>query len=163
MLPPIAPIKTHTTQIHGRTLTDNWYWLRDRNDPETLDYLNAENSYTESALAPTKQLQDDLYQEMRASIPGIDSTVPKPVSPYLYYVKYNENDEYPIHYRRPNTEPEETEEVILNINDLAQEDAYLRMGFVKISPDHRYLAYSLDTSGSESFTIKIKKSTWSWK
>ena len=156
MLPPIAPIKTHTTQIHGRTLTDNWYWLRDRNDPETLDYLNAENSYTESALAPTKQLQDDLYQEMRSRIPGIDSTVPQPVSPYLYYVKYNENDEYPIHYRRKNTEPEETEEVILNINDLAQEDAYLRIGFVKISPDHRYLAYSLDTSGSESFTIKIK-------
>ena len=125
-------------------------------DPDTLAYLRAENSYSESILASTNQLQDALYQEMRARIPGVDSSVPQPISPYLYYLKYNETDEYPIYCRHKATEQDETEEVILNINDLAKKESYIRMGFVKVSPDHKYLAYSLDTTGSESFTIRVK-------
>ena len=97
---------------------------------------------------------------MRDRIPGVDSSVPQPISTYLYYVKYTENDEYPIYYRRRANEPEETEEVILNINYLAQKESYLRMGFVRVSPNHRYLAYSMDTTGSESFTIRIKDLTF---
>ena len=152
---PRAPQRPVAFTLHGDTRTDPWFWLRNSEDPAAMEYLRAENAYTEIVMQSTEDLQGRLYDEMRARIKEDDSTVPEKDGDYYYYIRYNKGEQYPI-YCRKHGALEADEEVILNANELAKGLDYLQVGALENSPDHKLLAYSLDTDGSEKFTIHIK-------
>ncbi|HEU5040087.1 MAG TPA: hypothetical protein VFT84_04655, partial [Gemmatimonadales bacterium] len=153
--PPAARTEPTVTAIHGETRIDEYAWLRNREDPEVLAYLEAENRHTEAAMRGTEALQEQLYQEMRGRIKETDLSVPERRDGWLYYSRTEAGGQYPILCRRRD-EPEAPEQILLDQNPLAAGHAYFRLGGFEPSPDGRLLAYSVDTSGSESFTLVIK-------
>ena len=153
--PPQAPKKNQELTVHGETRVDPWYWLRDLEDPDTLAYLKAENAYTESVMKPWEGLQEKLYSEMRGRIKEDDSTVPAKEGPYIYYTRFEEGGQYPIYCRKLQI-LDAAEEVLLDVNQLAEGQDYTEMGVVENSPDHQWLAYSVDNDGSEQYTIRVK-------
>ena len=140
---------------HGQTRIDPWFWLRDVDDPETIEYLRAENAYTAAVMAPEEGLQERLYQEMRGRIKEDDSTVPEKEGEYYYYTRFEEGQQYPVHCRK-HLSLDGPEEVLIDVNELAEDLEYCRVGNWGNSPDHKWLAYSIDTDGSEKYTIVIK-------
>jgi oligopeptidase B len=152
---PQAPKRPQELKIHGDIRVDPWFWLRVAEDPATMDYLKAENAYTEAMMKPTEGLQKALYAEMRGRIKEDDSSVPEKEGDYYYYTRFEEGGQYPIHCRKYGTLDAE-EEVLLNVNQLAEGKDYLRVGVFKNSPDHQWLAYSLDIDGSEQYRIYVK-------
>jgi oligopeptidase B len=120
-----------------------------------MAYLEDENAYTKAMMASTEGLQESLYQEMRDRIKEDDSTVPQKDGPYYYYVRFEEGGQYPIYCRKFQS-LEAEEEILLDSNLLAADQEYLSFGVFETSPDHRWLAYSVDTEGSERFTVCIK-------
>ncbi len=163
--PPIAKKKPHTLVLHGHKRTDDYVWMKDPNwqkvmkDPAQLskdirEYLEAENYYLESVLSDTTQIQKDLFTELRARIKEDDSSVPEKDGDYYYYVRYEENQQYPIYCRYHYDKPDQ-EEILLNGNVAAKEFSYFDIGDAGHSPDHRYFSYSADTKGSEFYTLFI--------
>jgi oligopeptidase B len=134
---------------------DDWYWLRDKDDPAVIDHLKAENAYTEAATAHTADLRQRLFDEMVARIEETDLSVPARKGPWLYYSRTVEGSSYGIHCRRPADGPEDAEEVILDENALADGHEYFALGNLAVSPDHRWLAYSTDTTGAERYTMRF--------
>jgi len=108
-VPPFATRIPHPTTIHGRTLTDDYFWLRDKESPEVRAYLEAENAYTEEVMQPTKALQETLYAEMLGRIKQTDLSVPSRIGDYLYYSRTQEGQQYSYMCRRRRTDdaPEE--------------------------------------------------------
>lgn len=153
--PPVAAIKPHKMTAHCHTRVDNYYWLRERDDPEVLAYLEAENDYTQAMMAHTKALQQKLYEEMVGRIQETDLTVPVKKGDYYYYSRTEEGKQYNIYCRKRGS-LEAAEEVLLDLNVHAEGQRYLQLGIYRVSPDHRLLAYSLDTSGAENFIIYFK-------
>ena len=153
--PPVARQVPRETTLHGETLADPYHWLRDRSDPEVLAYLEAENAHAEQVLAHTKHLREQLYAEMRGRIKETDVTVPVKRDDYYYYRRTEEGKQYPIFYRRRGS-LDAPEQQLLDQNALAEGHTYCRIGAYTLSPDHRLLAYSLDTSGAEAYTLYIK-------
>ena len=153
--PPSAPQRPQEFTVSGDTRADPWFWLREPDDPATRKYLEEENAYTEAVMGPTQELQDLLYAEMRDRIKEDDATVPEKEGDYFYYVRFAEGQQYPI-YCRKRQSLDAPEEVILDVNGLAEGADYIRVGSLENSPDHQWLAYSLDTDGSETFTIQVK-------
>lgn len=153
--PPIAPIMSRIETVHGEIRIDDYFWLQDRGNPEVLAYLEAENQYTKSVMRHTESLQERLYQEMRSRIRETDLSVPERIDDYLYYTRTEAGGQYPIFCRRRG-HPAAPEEVLLDQNPLAAGHTYFRIGVRKVSPDHRLLAYSVDTSGAEEYTLFIK-------
>jgi oligopeptidase B len=153
--PPVARMVPKTDTMHGDVRVDNYFWLRDRANPEVIPYLEAENRYTDTVMAPTRQLQETLYQEMLGRIRQTDTNVPDRVGPYLYYSRTVEGQQYPIFARRRGR-MEAPEEIILDQNQMAQGKRYFSLGAYSVSPDHRLLAFSVDTTGSERFTLMVK-------
>jgi oligopeptidase B len=138
---------------------DDWYWLADREDPAVIEHLVAENTYTEAVTAATADLRDQLFKEMVARIEETDLSVPARKGQWLYYSRTVEGSSYGIHCRRPagtGDEAEGDEEVILDENILAEGHDYFAIGNLAISPDHRWLAYSTDTSGGERYTMRFR-------
>ncbi|MEA2725034.1 MAG: oligopeptidase [Gemmatimonadales bacterium] len=158
LTPPVARIEPRVHDLHGETRVDDYFWLRDRNDPEVIAYLEAENRYTGAVMKHTEALQEQLYQEMRGRIKETDLSVPERVDDYFYYTRTEAGGQYPIFCRKHGS-LEAPEEVLLDQNPLAAEHAYFKIGIREVSPDHRLLAYSVDTSGSEEFTLYIKDLT----
>ena len=154
-VPPVAPASPAVTTIHGESRIDEYAWLRDRDDPRVLAYLEAENAYTQSVMRRTEGLQERLYQEMRGRIKETDLSVPTREDGWLYYTRTESGGQYPIFCRRRD-QPDGPEEVLLDQNLLAAGHAYFRLGAFEVSPDHRLLAYSVDTSGAEEFTLVVK-------
>jgi oligopeptidase B len=152
--PPLARIVPRVELVHEETRVDDYYWLRDRGDPAVVDYLEAENRYTAWAMRHTEELQERLYQEMRGRIKETDLSVPERVDHYLYYSRTEAGGQYPILCRRHSEAG--VEEILLDLNPLAVGHSYFRLGDSAVSPDHRLLAYSVDTSGAEEFTLYIK-------
>ena len=152
---PIAPKRPKEITTHGQTRIDPWFWLRDVDDPETIEYLRAENAYTAAVMAPEEGLQERLYQEMRGRIKEDDSTVPEKEGEYYYYTRFEEGQQYPVHCRK-HLSLDGPEEVLIDVNELAKGLDYCRVGNWENSPDHKWLAYSIDTDGSEKYTIVIK-------
>ncbi|PKB72366.1 MAG: oligopeptidase B [SAR202 cluster bacterium Io17-Chloro-G6] len=152
---PAAPKRPHRLFTHGDTRIDPWFWLRDVDDPETLEYLRAENAHTEAVMGPEAELRERLFQEMRGRIKEDDSTVPEREGAYFYYTRFEEGNQYPIHCRKYRS-LDAPEEILINVNDLAKDRDYCRVGRWENSPDHKWLAYSVDTDGSEEYTIFIK-------
>jgi oligopeptidase B len=152
---PVAPQILHTVSMHGETWDDPYFWLRERSNPEVIAYLKAENEYTEQALRHTEQLQAQIYAEMRARIKEVDSSVPVQRDDYFYYTRMEQGQQYPIHCRR-HASLDAPEELLLDQNELAQGQSYFQLGVFKVSPNHQLLAYSVDTAGSEIYTIFFK-------
>ncbi|CAI8760468.1 Dipeptidyl aminopeptidase BI [Pseudomonas donghuensis] len=152
---PRAPI------AHKAEGADPYAWLQQRDTPEVLAYLNAENAYQQAQLADQAPLREQLFEEIKARILETDLSLPSPWGPYLYYTRTTAGDEYARHYRCPrpaddaNTVDEAREELLLDPNALAK-GGFLSMGAFSISPDHQRLAYSLDTTGDEIYTLYVK-------
>ncbi|MBV8173668.1 MAG: oligopeptidase B, partial [Verrucomicrobia bacterium] len=153
--PPLAPEKPHEITEAGHARMDPFFWLRDRNDSDVLKYLKAENRYTESVLKHTEKLQDTIYHEMRGRIKEDDVSVPQKIDGYYYYSRTETGKQYAVHCRKKGS-LEAKEEVLLDENELAKGQKYFRVGKLSVSPDHKLLAYSTDTNGSEKYVTRIK-------
>jgi oligopeptidase B len=152
---PVARVDPQVSALHGETRVDEYFWLRNREHPETLAYLQAENRYTQAVMQHTEELQEQLYQELRGRIKETDLSVPEQIDEWLYYARTEAGGQYSIYCRRP-PHDELAETVLLDQNPLAMGHSYFRLGAFEVSPDHRFLAYSIDTSGSECYTVYIK-------
>jgi oligopeptidase B len=139
--------------VHGDTRIDNYFWLRDRKDPDTIRYLEAENTYTKEKLQHTEALQAALYSEMLGRIQQTDLSVPVKRDEYFYYTRTEEGKQYAIHCRKKGSGPEE---ILLDCNQLAEGHKYFRLGAFIASPNHRLLAYSVDFEGDEKYTVRVK-------
>ncbi|MDQ3557366.1 MAG: S9 family peptidase [Gemmatimonadota bacterium] len=153
--PPVARIVPRTDTLHGEVRTDDYFWLRDRDNPETIAYLEAENRYTDAAMAHTESLQETLYGEMLGRIQQTDLSVPEKRGPYWYYSRTVEGEQYPI-FARKRGSLDAPEEVLLDQNEMARGIGYFRIYAMTVSPDHRRLAFSVDTAGSERLTLMVK-------
>ena len=155
MKPPVAEIIPHEMTIHGHTRTDNYFWLRNREDEKVIQYLEAENAYTENALADTKKFQEDLYKEMRSRIKEDDESVPYKDNGYFYYTRYEEGKEYKLHCRKKGS-LEAKEEVFIDENILAEGHEYFSLGGIEISDDNKIAAFGIDTVSRRIYTIHFK-------
>ncbi|OUM05399.1 peptidase S9 [Pseudomonas syringae] len=142
--------------------SDPYAWLQNRDTDEVLDYLKAENAWQEQQLADQAPLREHLFKEIKSRILETDLSLPSPWGPYLYYTRTTEGDEYARHYRCPrpaddaNTVDESREELLLDPNAMA-DGGFFSLGAFSISPDHKRLAYSLDTSGDEIYQLFVKE------
>src|SRR4051812_24481703 len=128
--PPLARPVPRTITIHDDIRCDEYFWLRNREDPEVLAYLEAENAYTRAVMRPTEPLQERLFAEMRGRIKETDLSVPERTDGWLYYHRTAEGAQYPIYCRRPVDRPEHDpagEEILLDVNPLAEGHAYFRL------------------------------------
>ncbi len=153
--PPIAPRRPHLITQHGRTRTDDFFWMRERDNAEVIAQLEAENAYANAVMAHTTELQKQLFQEMKGRIKEQDVSAPVKDGAYFYYTREEEGQQYPIHCRKHGN-LDAAEEVLLDENALAQGHDYFRVGNFEVSPDHRWLAFAVDTDGSELYTLRIK-------
>jgi oligopeptidase B len=153
--PPVAAKKPHTTEIHGYTLVDNYFWLREKGSPEVTNYLEAENAYTDAVMKPLKPLEDTLYKEMLGRIKQTDLGVPYRLGEYFYYSRTQEGKQYPYMCRRKGN-MEAPEELILDLNALAEGNKFLGLGAFVVSDDGNWLAYSSDTTGYRQYTLHVK-------
>ena len=156
MKPPVAKTVDHETEIHGHRRSDAYAWLKNKADPEVIAYLEAENAYTDHEMAHTEALQQQLYDEMVGRIQETDLSVPVRIDGFLYYSRTEEGRQYPI-YCRKEGDADAEEEVLLDLNAEARGHDYLSLGLFEVSPDHKLLAFSLDTTGAESYTLRFKK------
>src|SRR5215813_869262 len=141
--PPVAKKVPHVTKIHGYTLNDDYFWLREKTNPEVLKYLEAENAYTDEVMKPTKDLQDTLYKEMLSHIKQTDMSVPSRIGAYYYYSRTEEGKQYPYLSRKKGS-LEAKEQLILDCNKLAEGNSFLAIGAYEVSNDGNWLAYSTD-------------------
>lgn len=151
-IPPIAPKQPQVLTNHGDKRIDDYFWMRDSNDPKVIAYLEAENAYTEAMMQHTEPLQSTLYNEMLARIKETDLSVPYRQADYYYYSRTEEGKSYPIHCRKKGS-IDGIEEILLDQNELAKGYEYFSLGTFKVSPNHQVLAYSIDTSGAEQYTL----------
>ncbi len=153
--PPVAKVQPHQITVHGDSRTDNYFWLRDRNNPETIAYLEAENAYMRALTGHVQALESALYAEMLSHIKQTDLTVPVKRGEYFYYTRTEEGKQYRI-YCRKHRSLDADEEILLDGNAMAEGRSYFQMGVFSPSPNHKLLAYSVDNTGEEEFTIFVK-------
>ncbi len=159
--PPIAETRPHTHREHGVERSDPWYWLREREDPAVRAYLEAENAYTEAAMAHLAPLRKALYDEMLSRVQEDDASAPVPHGPWAYFTRTFEGKAYPAYCRVPRgitpdpREPHPDEQWILDLNTLAEGQDYISVALVSYSPDHRTLAFAIDVTGREIYEIRF--------
>ncbi|MEP6589567.1 MAG: S9 family peptidase [Gemmatimonadota bacterium] len=156
MTPPTAPRRPLATTRHGEVLVDEYAWLRDRDDPAVREYLERENAYADAVLAPVRELEGRLYPEMLGRIKETDLSVPIRRGAHWYYSRTVEGLQYPIHCRRAESMTSGVEEILLDLNALAEGRAYLALGDFAVSDDANLLAYSLDETGFRQYTLFLK-------
>lgn len=164
--PPVADKVPTITVTHGDTLTDNYFWMRlsdeqkiattpDEQTQKVLDYLNAENAYREQMMSHTDAFQEKLFEEIKGRIKQTDMSVPYKDNGYFYITRYEEGKEYPI-YSRKEGSMEAEEQIMLNVNELAENYAYYNASGLSVSPDNKILAYGEDTISRRQYTIRFK-------
>ncbi|MDP9361371.1 MAG: prolyl oligopeptidase family serine peptidase, partial [Acidobacteriota bacterium] len=153
--PPATEKKPHVTRIHGDTLVDNYFWLREKANPDVIAHLEAENAYTAAMMADTQPLQQKLYDELLGHIKQTDVNVPYRLGDYYYYSRTEEGKQYPI-YARKKGNVDAPEEITLDLNQLARGLKFLALGAYRVSDDGNLLAYSTDTTGYRQYTLFIK-------
>ncbi len=156
--PPKVKKRPHKLVKHGDTRIDDYYWLREKENPEVIQYLKDENEYMKQRMEHTEAFQKQLYDEMLGRIKETDLSVPEKINDYYYYSRTEKGKQYSIYCRKRGS-LEAEEEIVLDVNELAKDQTYLKVGVAEISPDHKLLAYSIDTDGSESYTLYIKDTT----
>ena len=142
----------------GDKRVDEYYWLQERDNPAVTAYLEAENHYADSVLAPVAGLRDQLFEELKARIKEDDQSVPYFKNGYWYHTRFEQGQEYPIFGRRKG-QPDAPEEVLVNVNELARGKAYCQIGGLTVSPDNRLLAYGVDYTGRNLFQLHFKDLT----
>ncbi|WP_233164250.1 S9 family peptidase [Snuella sedimenti] len=142
-------------QIHGDIRIDNYYWLNNRENPEVIDYLNAENAYTKQEMKHTERFQEALFEEMKGRIKEDDTTVPYKFNGYWYITRYEKGKDYPVYVRKKET-LEAPEEILFDCNEMAKDHAYFNLGRIVISPDNKLACFSVDTVSRRQYTIQIK-------
>ena len=152
---PIAPKRPHTITQHGETRVDDYFWLRNREDPEVQKYLTAQMDYLDEITGHMKPLQEALFSEMKARIQETDSTVPEKRGGYLYYQRTEAGQQYPIFCRRKDSS-ESPEEILLDQNVLAEGKTFCSVSGFAVSPDGNTLAYAVDYDGDEVYTVYFK-------
>jgi oligopeptidase B len=153
--PPVAKKVPKELTAHGHTRTDNYYWLNERENPEVIAYLNAENDYTRKVMADTEQLQEKLFDEIVGRIKQTDESVPYKKNGYFYYTRFEAGKEYPIYARKKGT-MEAAEEVMLNANQRAEGQSYYAAAGMNVSPNNNLLAFGEDTVSRRQYTIRFK-------
>ena len=153
--PPDANPKDKELSIHGDTRLDPYYWLNDREDPEVIQYLEDENSYTRAVLKSTEKMQKQLFEEMKGRIKEDDSSVPYFLNDYWYIRRYEKGKDYPIFTRKHKT-LDAAEEILLDVNELAKDLSYCQVSGLSVSPDNTKLTYGIDTLSRRIYTIKVK-------
>lgn len=144
--------------LYGDTRTDNYAWLREKENPEVIAYLEAENTYTDRMLKPTEAFQEKLYQEMLSRIQQTDLSVPYSLRGFQYFTRTEEGKQYPIHFRRSDCE-NAADELLLDLNVLAEGHSFLGLGAFEVSNDNQLLSYSTDVTGFRQYTLEIKNLT----
>jgi oligopeptidase B len=153
--PPVAKRLPIEHVMHGDRRVDDYGWLREKENPEVIAYLEAENTYTEAVMRTTGSFQEKLYQEMLGRIQQTDLSVPYRLRGYLYFKRTEEGKQYPIHCRRRDA-PDSPEETLLDLNELSQGHPFFSVDAFEVSDDNRLLAYSTDTRGFRQYTLHVK-------
>lgn len=153
--PPIAKQQPKVLEEHGDERIDPYFWMRERENPEVISYLEAENTYLDAALRDTSALQEKLYEECIARIKQDDTTVPYRDNGYIYFKRFEEGQQYGIFCRRKD-KPNATDEVMLDVNKLANGHAFCSVFGVKVNETNDLVAFSIDTVGRRLFSIRVK-------
>ncbi|CAI9278697.1 unnamed protein product [Lactuca saligna] len=168
--PPVAKKVPFKVSAHGASWEDSYHWMSNTNDPDFLKHLHHENAYSEAFMADTRNLQQNLFSEMISRLPGQISTPPERWGPWLYYQYIPEEKEYPILCRKLAIENtnwvkrvinyptirSSNEQILLDWNEIAKEHGYVHVGTCRVSPDHNFLAYTIDVTGEEHFLLQVK-------
>ncbi|XP_050905337.1 uncharacterized protein LOC127119193 isoform X2 [Lathyrus oleraceus] len=170
--PPPSPKKLpFTVSVHGRTWQDPYHWMSNTDDPHLFEHLNCENTYADAFMADALKLRSHLSSEMKTRLPSSICTPPERWGPWLYYQYIPEGKEYPVLCRKLETNTSgwmktflfrsgiagsDREEVLLDWNELAEKYGYVHVGTCRVSPDHNYIAYTVDISGGERFVLQVK-------
>ena len=166
-VPPVAKTVPTTRSVHGDDVVDEYAWLRDKEDDEVIAHLEAENAYALAVMAPTKELQEAIFGEIKSRTLETDLSVPSRKGGWWYYTRTAEGSQYPVHCRartQPVVEPyaitappsPADEVVLLDQNELAGDSPYFALGTFSTSPDQNLLAFSTDYDGSEKYTLRVK-------
>ncbi len=153
--PPMAEKKTKTTNIHGETLVDDYFWLREKANPQVISYLESENAHTDAVMKATEAFQERLYKEMLSRIKQTDTNVPYLENGYLYYSRTVEGQQYPIFARKKGS-LDAAEQITVDLNELNKGYKYTAMATYAVSDDGNLLAYSIDHNGYREYILKIK-------
>ena len=155
---PVAKIEPTELEKHGDVRIDSYYWLREREDPEVIAYLEAENEYLDAVFGHSKAFQEELFDEIVGRIKQDDASVPYRKGDYYYFWRFPEGGEYRIHSRRKDS-LEADEEVMLDGNAMAEGEDFFSLRGVDVSPDHKLVAYAVDTVGRRKYTIRFRDLT----
>ena len=153
--PPMAEKKPKITKIHDDTLVDDYFWLREKSNPQVLEHLKAEDAYAVAMMKPTQALQEKLYKEMLSHIKQTDTNVPYRQGEYFYYSRTFEGKQYPVYCRKKGS-TDAPEEIILDQNELAKDQKFMAIGALQPSDDGNLLAYSTDNTGYRQYTLHVK-------
>ena len=167
---PIAKKQPKELTAHGHTRVDDYYWMNQREDQAVIDYLNAENDYTKANLAHTEEFQQELFDEIKARIKEDDESLPYKLGEYLYYHRYEEGKEYPIYGRKQVGASVDlpklkeiaatlTEEVLINVNELAEGQSFCKVGGLKMSTNHQLMGFATDFVGRRIYDLQFKDLT----
>jgi oligopeptidase B len=151
---PVAAKRVHTTRIHGRTLTDDYFWMRQKTDSAVVRHLEAENAYTAAVMKPTETLQQSIYDEMLRRIKQTDTTASYREGNYHYYSRTQEGKQYPVYLRR--RAGGSAPEVLLDQNEMAKGHGFFAVGALEVSDDGNLLAFSVDTTGYRQYALRVK-------
>ncbi len=154
-MPPVAKIIPTRSTLHGIARVDPYAWLRNRDDPDTIAYLEAENAYTAEATLHLDELRETIFTEIKSRTQETDLSAPARRGEWWYASRTEEGKQYPIMVRRSGA-PDGPEQVLLDLNEIAEGHEYLQVGVFSVSPDHRLAAWSVDTDGSELFAMRIR-------
>jgi oligopeptidase B len=152
--PPRAARITNILRAHGDERLDDWFWLRERANPDVRAYLEAENTYTDSIMQRTEALQTRLYDEIASRVQQTDTSAPVPDGPYEYYHRTVEGSQYAIHCRRARGGGPEA--IVLDLNELAVGQTFLEVGDLEVDPGHAIAAYTVDTTGGERYELRFR-------
>ena len=153
--PPLAKKDPKTTTIHGETLVDDYFWLREKANPAVISYLEAENVYTAAVTKPLEAKADALYREMRGRIQEADVDVPYRLGDFYYYTRTERGKQYPIHARKRGS-LDAPEEVMLDLNEMAKGEKFLSVSTTSVSDDGNLLAYLVDVTGFRLYALRVK-------
>lgn len=154
---PRAPRRPHELVAHAHTRVDDWFWLRERDNPEVRAYLEAENAFTEARTAHLAPIRDDLFEEIRRHVQEDDDSVPAPYGPWEYFTRTREGSQYGIHLRRRRGDDAapSAEVTVLDENRRAEGTDFFQTGDVEVSPDHRIVAWTEETTGGERYELRF--------
>ncbi|MFQ5607446.1 MAG: S9 family peptidase, partial [Candidatus Zixiibacteriota bacterium] len=152
---PVAKIEPAELEKHGHVRVDNSSWLKDRDNPEVIEYLKEENEYTGQMMAHTKKFEEALFEEIKGRIKQDDASAPYRENGYWYYTRYEEGGEYPLYCRKQGT-LEAAEEIMLNVNELAKGHEFYAVAAVRVTENRNIVSYAVDTTGRRIYSVRFK-------